>query len=157
MANIWEKDKSILAGNLDSGLSYLITTVRLTLTLKICLVESFALINFSFFTIITFLSWWAFQSKRQESKQFQHSFDLESLRIFSVHNSLQTAQPTLESIKYLHFWLDIQTKLKLWPLIQKCSSTFFHISYQNYLSTESSSSDFLKMCPIFVESFDNFG
>ena len=27
MANIWEKDISILAGNLNSGLSYLITTV----------------------------------------------------------------------------------------------------------------------------------
>ena len=27
MANIWEKAKSILAGNLNSGLSYLITTV----------------------------------------------------------------------------------------------------------------------------------
>ena len=27
MANIWEKAKSILAGNLNSGLTYLITTV----------------------------------------------------------------------------------------------------------------------------------
>ena len=62
---------------------------------------------------IPFLSCWAFQSKGQESKQFQHSFDLESPRIFSVHNSLQTAQPTLESIKYLHFWLDIPTKGQL--------------------------------------------
>ena len=29
MANIWEKAVSILAGSLDSGLSYLITTVEL--------------------------------------------------------------------------------------------------------------------------------
>ena len=28
MANVWEKAKSILAGNLNSGLSYLITTVK---------------------------------------------------------------------------------------------------------------------------------
>ena len=69
-----------------------------------------------------FLSCWAFQSKGQESKQFQHSFDLESLRIFSVHNSLQTAQPTLESIKYLHFWLDIPTKGQL--------KAFFGILFQ---------------------------
>ena len=27
MANIWEKAKSVLEGNLNSGLSYLITTV----------------------------------------------------------------------------------------------------------------------------------
>ena len=34
MDNIWERAKSVLAGNLNSSLSYLITTVPIRITLK---------------------------------------------------------------------------------------------------------------------------
>ena len=39
MANIWEKDKLILAGNLNLGLSYLITTVNNSVRANIGLPE----------------------------------------------------------------------------------------------------------------------
>ena len=42
MANIWEKAVSILAGNLNSGFSYFITTVNLMLFFKLFDLETIA-------------------------------------------------------------------------------------------------------------------
>ena len=85
MANIWEKAISTLAGNLNSGLSYLITTVKMFFKkhdspliqgAKLTEKSTYAKTSFQILIKIKFPTFYAFKEKcLKTSNFFLSSFD----------------------------------------------------------------------------------